>query len=91
MKESHAHLKITEREWDAMVVDFVKVLDKNKVAKADQQELLARGHRRHRDRGPTDRGKVNLAACRGGSLAGRPPSHGCCRSALISSTSCCAA
>jgi len=40
MKEAHAHLKITEREWDEMVKVFVGVLDKYKVPKAEQGELL---------------------------------------------------
>lgn len=40
MKESHSHLKITETEWDAMAKDFVTVLDKYKVPKPEQQELL---------------------------------------------------
>jgi hemoglobin len=41
MKEAHRHLHITEREWDAMVQDFVAVLDQYKVPKAEQSELLA--------------------------------------------------
>jgi hemoglobin len=40
MKEAHTHLRITEKEWDAMVKDFVSVLDKYNVPKAEQQELL---------------------------------------------------
>ena len=40
MKEAHRHLGITEREWDAMVRDFVEVLDQFKVPKAEQTELL---------------------------------------------------
>jgi hemoglobin len=40
MKEAHRHLHITEREWDAMVQDFVAVLDQYKVPKAEQSELL---------------------------------------------------
>jgi hemoglobin len=40
MKEAHAHLKITEKEWDEMVKVFVGVLDKYKVPKAEQGELL---------------------------------------------------
>lgn len=40
MKDAHSHLKITEKEWDAMVAEFVKVLDKYKVPKPEQQELL---------------------------------------------------
>jgi hemoglobin len=41
MKEAHRHLNITEREWDAMVQDFVAVLDQFRVPKAEQAELLA--------------------------------------------------
>lgn len=41
MKDAHRHLGITEREWDAMVHDFVEVLDRFKVPKAEQAELLA--------------------------------------------------
>jgi hemoglobin len=40
MKEAHAHLRITEKEWDEMVRVFVGVLDKYKVPKAEQGELL---------------------------------------------------
>jgi hemoglobin len=40
MKAAHAHLGITEKEWDEMVKVFVGVLDKYKVPKAEQQELL---------------------------------------------------
>jgi hemoglobin len=41
MKSSHAHLNIHEAEWDAMVVDFKKTLDKFKVPAAEQGELIA--------------------------------------------------
>jgi hemoglobin len=40
MKPSHEHLNITEREWDAMVVDFKATLDKFKVPPREQQELI---------------------------------------------------
>ena len=40
MKDAHRHLNITEKEWDAMVHDFVEVLDQFKVPKAEQTELL---------------------------------------------------
>ena len=40
MKDAHRHLNITEKEWDAMVHDFVEVLDQFKVPKAEQAELL---------------------------------------------------
>lgn len=41
MRSAHAHLAIGEREWQALVDDFVKSLDHFKVPKAEQQELLA--------------------------------------------------
>lgn len=41
MRGTHAHLAISEREWQAMVDDFVKSLDHFKVPKAEQMELLA--------------------------------------------------
>ena len=41
MKESHQHLNITEREWQAMLADFKKVLDKFKVPGQEQNELIA--------------------------------------------------
>ncbi|HEY7534289.1 MAG TPA: group 1 truncated hemoglobin [Nitrospiraceae bacterium] len=41
MKESHQHLKITENEWQAMLADFKKVLDKFKVPEQEQKELIA--------------------------------------------------
>jgi len=41
MKESHAHLNITEKEWQAMRADFKKVLDKFKVPEPEQKELFA--------------------------------------------------
>jgi len=41
MKESHAHLNITEAQWDAMVADFRKTLDKFKVPAKEQEELIA--------------------------------------------------
>jgi hemoglobin len=40
MKESHAHLNITEREWDRMVILFKEVLAKHKVPAQETQELL---------------------------------------------------
>lgn len=40
MKESHAHLNITEREWDRMVILFKEVLAKHKVPAKETQELL---------------------------------------------------
>lgn len=41
MKDSHAHLDITEKEWQAMSADFKKVLDKFKVPEQEQKELFA--------------------------------------------------
>lgn len=41
MKESHQHLNITEKEWQAMGADFKKVLDKFKVPEQEQKELFA--------------------------------------------------
>lgn len=40
MKESHAHLNITEREWDRMLTLFKEVLTKHKVPQKETQELL---------------------------------------------------
>lgn len=41
MKEAHAHLNITEREWQAMIADFKKSLDKFAVPAREQSELMA--------------------------------------------------
>jgi hemoglobin len=41
MKESHQHLNITEGQWQAMVADFQKTLDKFKVPAKEQAELIA--------------------------------------------------
>jgi hemoglobin len=40
MKESHVHLNITEKEWDAMAADFKATLDKFKVPQKEQDELF---------------------------------------------------
>jgi hemoglobin len=40
MKESHAHLNITEQEWDRMVTLFKGVLAKHRVPERETQELL---------------------------------------------------
>lgn len=40
MKESHAHLNITEREWDRMITLFKQVLAKHEVPARETQELL---------------------------------------------------
>jgi hemoglobin len=41
MKASHRGMKITETEWGATVEALVKALDKHKVPKKEQGELLA--------------------------------------------------
>lgn len=41
MKEAHAHLNITETEWQAMLTDFKATLDKFEVPEAEQAELVA--------------------------------------------------
>jgi hemoglobin len=41
MKEAHAHLYITEKEWQAMVADFKVTLNKFKVPAKEQGELIA--------------------------------------------------
>ncbi len=41
IKDVHAKLNISEKEWDAMVVDFKTTLDKFKVPMKEQEELLA--------------------------------------------------
>jgi hemoglobin len=41
MKEAHAHLHITEAEWQAMVAEFKKSLAKFKVPGPEQKELIA--------------------------------------------------
>ena len=40
MKDAHAHLNITEKEWEAMVADFKIVLNQFKVPDKEQKELL---------------------------------------------------
>ncbi|HET6273634.1 MAG TPA: group 1 truncated hemoglobin, partial [Bacteroidota bacterium] len=40
MKDSHKHLNITEKEWDAMVADFKVTLNKFKVPTKEQAELI---------------------------------------------------
>lgn len=40
MKDAHAHLNITEAEWDQMVALFKGVLNKHKVPDQEAQELL---------------------------------------------------
>lgn len=40
MKESHAHLNITAKEWDRMITIFKEVLAKHNVPKKETRELL---------------------------------------------------
>jgi hemoglobin len=40
MKESHAHLNITENEWQVMSAEFKKTLDKFQVPEKEQKELF---------------------------------------------------
>ncbi|HEU0199452.1 MAG TPA: group 1 truncated hemoglobin [Burkholderiaceae bacterium] len=40
MKSSHAHLNISEKEWDVMAGEFKKSLNKFKVPAAEQSELF---------------------------------------------------
>ncbi len=41
MRESHKHLNITPKEWDAFMDDFQQTLDKFKVPAVEQAELKA--------------------------------------------------
>lgn len=41
MKDAHAHLNITEGQWQAMVADFRNTLDSFKVPLKEQEELIA--------------------------------------------------
>jgi hemoglobin len=41
MKEAHEHLNINEVQWQAMVADFRKTLDRFKVPSKEQEELIA--------------------------------------------------
>ncbi len=41
MKEAHAHLNITEREWNRMVTIFKEILAKHNVPAKETEELLA--------------------------------------------------
>jgi len=41
MKDSHVHLNITEKQWDAMVADFKLALNKFNVPQKEQDELVA--------------------------------------------------
>jgi len=40
MKSAHAHLNISEKEWDVMAAEFKKSLHKFKVPAAEQNELF---------------------------------------------------
>lgn len=37
----HAHLNITQQEWDAMIKDFIATLNDFEVPEKEQDELLA--------------------------------------------------
>ena len=39
--DSHAHLDITEEEWQAFLDDFQQTLDQFQVPQAEQEELFA--------------------------------------------------
>ena len=41
MKNSHHHLNITEAEWQVMLTEFKKSLEKFQVPAREQQELIA--------------------------------------------------
>jgi hemoglobin len=41
MRESHEHLNVTPKEWDAFMDDLQQTLDKFKVPAAEQEELKA--------------------------------------------------
>lgn len=41
MKESHVHLNISEKEWQAMLSDFRRILNNYRVPAKEQQELIA--------------------------------------------------
>lgn len=41
MKAAHAHLNISEKEWQAMMADFRRVLNNYGVPVKEQQELIA--------------------------------------------------
>jgi hemoglobin len=49
MKESHAHLNINEKEWQAMMADFRRVLNNHGVPTKEQQELIAIVERTKKD------------------------------------------
>ena len=41
MKDSHVHLNINEKQWQAMLADFKVTLDKFEVPEKEQSELIA--------------------------------------------------
>lgn len=41
MKESHVHLNISEKEWQAMLADFRRTLNNYGVPAREQGELVA--------------------------------------------------
>jgi hemoglobin len=40
MKPAHAHLNISDKEWDIMAAEFKKSLDRFKVPATEQKELF---------------------------------------------------
>ena len=40
MRDSHAHLNITEAEWERLITTLREVLDRNEVPAREQQQLL---------------------------------------------------
>ena len=49
MPESHAHLNIDEKEWQAMLTDFRRVMNNYGVPAKEQQELVAIVERTKKD------------------------------------------
>jgi len=49
MTESHAHLNIDEKEWQAMLTDFRRVMNNYGVPAKEQQELVAIVERTKKD------------------------------------------
>jgi hemoglobin len=41
MKPAHAHLNISEKEWQAMLADFRRALNNHRVPAKEQEELVA--------------------------------------------------
>lgn len=49
MEEAHAHLNISEKEWQAMLADFRRVLNNYAVPGKEQEELMAIVESRKKD------------------------------------------